>query len=174
MKKKTFIIFIIIFFIFCFFIFFIGLNKTTDDYIPIKTLGKKIKTFEAIKLFDNQKIVSDQIFINNQIYLFNIWASWCLPCRNEHKILMVLSNNPLINIVGINYKDDPENANKFLDTMGNPYSLILKDEDGIVSIELGAYGVPETFVINKDKIILKKFIGPLNMESIKEIELLIK
>ena len=174
MKKKTFIIFIITFLIFCFFIFFIGLNKTTDDYIPNKTLGKKIKTFEAIKLFDNQKIVSDQIFFNNQIYLFNIWASWCLPCRNEHKILMVLSNNPLINIVGINYKDDLENANKFLDTMGNPYSLILKDKDGIVSIELGAYGVPETFVINKDKIILKKFIGPLNMESIKEIELLIK
>ena len=77
-------------------------------------------------------------------------------------------------MVGLNYKDNFNNAKKFINSMGNPYSDILVDEDGTISIELGAYGVPETFIINEKKIILKKFVGPLNQQSLKEIELLIK
>ena len=87
---------------------------------------------------------------------------------------MNLSKNPSVEIIGLNYKDNIFNAKKFIKEMGNPYSEILLDEDGIISIELGAYGVPETFIINEDKIIIKKFIGPLSDKSMKEIKSILK
>ena len=87
---------------------------------------------------------------------------------------MKLSSNPSIKIIGLNYKDDLKNAKKFINEMGNPYSEIVIDNDGTISIELGAYGIPETFVIDKNKIILKKFVGPINDQSLKEIESLLK
>ena len=87
---------------------------------------------------------------------------------------MQLSSNPSIRIIGLNYKDDLTNAKKFINEMGNPYSEIIIDNDGTISIELGAYGIPETFVIDTNKIILKKFVGPINDQSLKEIESLLK
>ena len=87
---------------------------------------------------------------------------------------MQLSKNPSIKIIGLNYKDDLDSAKKFINNMGNPYSEIVTDEDGTISIALGAYGVPETLVINANKIILKKFIGPLNNQSLKEIKSFLK
>ena len=87
---------------------------------------------------------------------------------------MQLSSNPSVRIIGLNYKDDLTNAKKFINEMGNPYSEIIIDNDGTISIELGAYGIPETFVIDKNKIILKKFVGPINDQSLKEIESLLK
>jgi cytochrome c biogenesis protein CcmG/thiol:disulfide interchange protein DsbE len=87
---------------------------------------------------------------------------------------MQLSSNPSVRIIGLNYKDDLNNAKKFINEMGNPYSEIIIDNDGTISIELGAYGIPETFVIDKNKIILKKFVGPINDQSLKEIESLLK
>ena len=87
---------------------------------------------------------------------------------------MELSKNTSIKIIGLNYKDSLINAKKFINSMGNPYSNILVDNDGVISIELGAYGIPETLVIDKNKTILKKFVGPLNNQSLKEIKLLIK
>ena len=103
----------------------------------------------------------------------NIWASWCIPCREEHSYLEKLSQNTKIEIVGLNYKDNPINAKKFLTELGNPYKIILSDPSGIISIEWGAYGVPETYLIHKKKI-LRKFIGPLNDNSFSEIMALIK
>ena len=173
MKKKFFLLVIIIFVIICFVILFKGLNKSTT-YVPYETYGKKLISFDAKKLFNNEKINSDLFFIGNKFYLLNIWASWCGPCRAEHEILMQLSNNPSIKIIGLNYKDDLINAKKFINELGNPYSEILIDQDGTISIALGAYGVPETFIIDKNKTILKKFIGPLNGQSIKEINSLLK
>ena len=114
------------------------------------------------------------MFFENKIYLLNLWASWCAPCRIEHPILMQLSNNPSVRIIGLNYKDDLTNAKKFINEMGNPYSEIVIDNDGTISIELGAYGIPETFIIDENKIILKKFVGPLSPQSLKEIESIIK
>ena len=87
---------------------------------------------------------------------------------------MQLSINPSVKIIGLNYKDDLKNAKKFINEMGNPYSEIVIDNDGTISIELGAYGIPETFIIGKNKIILKKFVGPINDKSLKEIESLLK
>jgi len=173
MKKKILLILIIVFILFCFFVFLKGLNNNSS-YIPNENNGKKISSFNAKKLFNDQKIHSDKLFVEKNFYLLNIWSSWCVPCRAEHETLMKLKKNNLIKIIGLNYKDNLDNAKKFINVMGNPYSEILRDEDGTISIELGAYGVPETLVINENKIIIKKFIGPLTSQSLKEIELLIK
>ena len=173
MRSKILPIILTIFFIFCFFIFFKGLENS-NNYIPDKNLVKKFPSFNAKNFYDGKKINSDNLFSDKEIYLLNIWASWCLPCKKEHSILMELSKNTSIKIIGLNYKDSLINAKKFINSMGNPYSNILVDNDGVISIELGAYGIPETLVIDKNKTILKKFVGPLNNQSLKEIKLLIK
>ena len=112
---------------------------------------------------------SDEIFKNDKIYIFNIWASWCVPCQDEHPILMELSNQKTIEVIGLNYKDNSKNAKNFLKELGNPYKIILIDNDGTIAIEWGAYGVPETFLIYKKKVI-EKFIGPLNLILLIDIK----
>jgi len=97
-----------------------------------------------------------------------------VPCRAEHPLLMQLSKNQSIKLIGLNYRDNFNNAKKFIDDLGNPYSRILNDKDGTLGIEFGAYGVPETFLIDKNKDIIKKFVGPINQKIVKEIELIIK
>ena len=173
MKKKTLLIIITIFVLFCFVVLLKGLSNS-NTYVPNTKIGKQLLSFKAKKLFNNKEVISDELFFENKIYLLNLWASWCVPCRTEHHILMKLSSNPSIKIIGLNYKDDLTNAKKFINEMGNPYSDIVVDNDGTISIELGAYGIPETFIIDKNKIILKKFVGPINDQSLKEIESLLK
>ena len=173
MKKKTLLIIITIFVLFCFVVLLKGLSNS-NTYVPDTKVGKQLLSFKSKKLFNNEEVISDELFFENKIYLLNLWASWCVPCRTEHHILMKLSSNPSIKIIGLNYKDDLTNAKKFINEMGNPYSDIVVDNDGTISIELGAYGIPETFIIGKNKIILKKFVGPINDQSLKEIESLLK
>ena len=103
----------------------------------------------------------------------NIWSSWCAPCRDEHQYLMELSKEKNLEIIGLNYKDNTLNAKKFLNELKNPYSNIILDSDGLIAIEWGAYGVPESFLIY-DKSIIKKIIGPLNENLVFEINELIK
>ena len=172
MRNKIFIIFGFILFIFCFIIFYKGLQKP-NVYSPELNQKKSIPSFVSLDFYSNEKVLSDDIFKKGNYYLVNIWSSWCVPCRSEHPFLIRLKNNK-INLVGINYKDNINNAKAFLNELGNPYSKILSDKNGVISIELGAYGVPETFLINKEKIIIKKIIGPINNESYKEILNLIK
>ena len=173
MKKKTLLIIITIFVLFCFFVLFKSLNKN-NTYVPNTTSGKQLSSFSAKTLFNNEKINSDLLFSENKIYLLNIWASWCAPCRDEHNILMQLSDNPSIEIIGLNYRDNLINAKNFINELGNPYSEVLIDKDGTISIGLGAYGIPVTYIIDKNQIILKQFVGALNDQSLKEIENLIK
>ena len=173
MKNKIPISLIIFFFIFCFIVLFKGLNNS-NIYVPKLKSEKILINFKSKELFSEIEISSDQLFIDSDFYILNIWSSWCLPCRDEHKFLMQLSKNSSLMIVGLNYKDKPINAKKFLNELGNPYSTILLDTDGTISIELGAYGVPETFLINDEKKIIKKIIGPINKQLINEINLMIK
>jgi len=173
MKNRIYLIFTTSFFIFCFVIFYKGLNNS-NIYTPKSDAKKNIPTFIAKDFYSKNKISSEKIFSNKDLYVLNIWASWCVPCREEHSILMELSKNRLIKLIGLNYKDNLNNAQKFIDELGNPYSQILIDKDGTLAIEFGAYGVPETFIIDKDRKILKKFIGPLNKKILKEIELYLK
>ena len=127
------------------------------------------KDFNSSIYLNSKKIFEDDIF-----YIVNIWASWCLPCRTEHPLLMELSKNNSSKLIGLNYKDNLNNAKKFINEFGNPYSQILIDNEGILSVEFGAYGVPETFIIDKNKKIIRKFVGPISNEIIEEIKLIIK
>ena len=99
----------------------------------------------------------------------NIWASWCVPCKEEHKFLMKLKKDERIELIGFNYKDNFKNASSFLKDLGNPYDIIVSDKDGTGSIEWGAYGVPESFLVYQSKII-KRFIGPIRSEDLLEIQ----
>jgi cytochrome c biogenesis protein CcmG/thiol:disulfide interchange protein DsbE len=106
--------------------------------------------------------------LKGRVTLVNIWASWCAPCRQEHPILMDLARDGSLRLVGINYKDDPENARRFLGTIGNPFDAVGVDPTGRTAIEWGVYGVPETFVIGPDGTIRHKHIGPLLPEQMPE------
>ena len=167
MKIKIFPTLLVIISLIVFFIFYKGLQNS-NIYIPESSIEKDIPTFKA-KIFDTENYInSKNIFEEDKFYLFNIWSSWCGPCREEHPFLIKLSDQKNIKIIGLNYKDNIENAKNFLKELNNPYDIILLDKDGTTSIELGAYGVPETFLIYKKKII-KKIVGPLNENSFLKI-----
>lgn len=96
-----------------------------------------------------------------QVNIVNVWASWCVPCRDEHPVLMDLADDPQVRVLGINYKDRPENARRFLGALGNPFDKVGVDESGRSAIEWGVYGVPETFIVDANGIIRYKHIGPI-------------
>ena len=172
MKKKIIYLLIVLIFIFIFTVFLKGLYKS-NLYTPSNISNKNLIEFSGKDLLSNVEINSQQLISTKKFTLINIWASWCVPCRSEHSILMDLSKNPNLNLVGLNYKDQSESAKKFIYELGNPFSNILVDNNGIISIELGAYGIPETFIVNNNTEIIKKYIGPLTNKSFKEIEKII-
>ena len=114
------------------------------------------------------------LFEDHEYILINIWASWCLPCRQEHPYITKISKFDNLKVIGLNYKDKKNNAQNFLDELGNPYDIILKDLDGTKSIFLGAFGVPESFLVDKELNLLKKYIGPIDSESTIEVKKLLK
>ena len=173
MKSKLILFVVIIFLSFCFVIFYKGLNNS-NTYVPKVMNKKNIPIFEAKDFNSNVYLNSENIFEEDTFYIVNIWASWCVPCKTEHPLLMELSKNRSIKLIGLNYRDDLDNAKKFINEFGNPYSQIIIDKEGTLSVEFGAYGVPETFMINKKKKIIRKFIGPINKEIVEEIKLIIK
>jgi|SRR5210317_99679 cytochrome c biogenesis protein CcmG/thiol:disulfide interchange protein DsbE len=170
--KNKFSILLIVFFTFIFIIFYKGLNNS-NIYVPSTQVEKDVPDLKVKLLRSQNEIELKSLFEGNEFYLINIWSSWCGPCREEHPILMNLKNQKNINIIGLNYKDNKANAEKFLRELGNPYYEILEDNNGSKSIELGAYGVPESFLIHQNKII-RKYIGPLNQNLFTEINSLIK
>ena len=172
--KNKFILFIVItFLIFCFVVFYKGLNNS-NTYTPIINDKKRIPLFEAKDFNSNVYLDSKKIFNEDIFYIVNIWASWCVPCRTEHPLLMQLSKSQSVKLIGLNYRDNFNNAKNFISEFGNPYSIILIDKDGTLGIEFGAYGVPENFLIDKNKDIIKKFVGPINQEIVNEMKLIIK
>ena len=172
MKSKVIAITLILFFLITFVIFFKGL-KIPNLYTPISIQEKEVPSFELKSFGNDTKIISEKIFRGNKYYLMNIWASWCIPCRDEHKFLMELKKDKKIELIGLNYKDNFKNATSFLKDLGNPYNIIVSDKDGIASINWGAYGVPESFLIHKNKII-KRFIGPINNEDLSELKKIVR
>ena len=167
MNKNIKFIIIILFILFVFFVFYKGLEKP-NNYLPEKNLNKVDTSLVFKNLNDQKEILLGELIKNNSFSIINIWASWCLPCRDEHVYLLKLRNTNKVNIIGINYKDKKSNAIEFLSDLGNPYYEVLVDLDGTKSIELGAIGVPETYLIN-NKIVVKKYIGPLDDIKFKEI-----
>ena len=173
MRNKFSLFIIIIFLSFCFVIFYKGLNNS-NTYAPKIKNKKDMPIFEAKSFDSNTYLHSKKIFEEDIFYLVNIWASWCVPCREEHPLLMKLNKYQSVKLIGLNYRDNLNNAKNFINKFGNPYSQILVDYDGALSVEFGAYGVPETFIIDKNKKIIKKFIGPINKEIVEEIKSIIK
>ena len=173
MKNKLNLLIIITFLSFCFIIFYKGLSNS-NTYSPKISDKKNIPTFEAKDFNSNIYLNSEKIFEEDTYYIINIWASWCIPCRKEHSLLMELSKIQSIKLIGLNYRDNLSNAKNFIDELGNPYTQILIDNDGTLAVEFGAYGVPETFLISKNKKIIRKFIGPINREMLEVIKSIIK
>jgi len=168
MKKKLTLILLLIFFSVSFVILYFSLNKV-ETYIPEKITNKNIIEFSAQDLFSNQEVNFNNLVRKDKLTIINIWASWCQPCRMEHPFLMKLIDIKKINLIGLSYKDNNKNSKKFLYDHGNPFSKVLVDKNGLISINIGAYGVPETYLISSDKKILKKYIGPIKKENYLEI-----
>jgi len=103
-----------------------------------------------------------------QVWVLNVWASWCVSCRAEHAVITALANKNLVSVIGLNYKDEPDDATRWLEQFGNPYTASVMDGDGRVGIDWGVYGVPETFIIGADGMIKYKHIGPVTHESLEQ------
>jgi cytochrome c biogenesis protein CcmG, thiol:disulfide interchange protein DsbE len=154
-------IFIIIIFIVG--VFFMGLNKDTNYNTNFLT-GKKISNI-SLEYFDENKFYEEKDLKRNNYTLINFWASWCSPCRQEHPLLVQLSKEKNLKLLGVNFKDKKKQAETFLNNLGNPYDFLTKDELGKSSVKFGVYGIPESILVNKDLMILKKFVGPLSSED---------
>ena len=172
MKNRLLPLFIISIFIIIFLILYKGLQNS-NIYTPETKINNDIPSFSSELFYSKKLIDSSELFNLDKFYLLNIWSSWCVPCKLEHPLLMSLSENKKVNVIGINYKDNKKNAEIFLNKLGNPYEKIIFDKEGIYAIEWGAIGVRESFLIHNGTII-RKYIGPLSEKSIKEIKLLIK
>jgi cytochrome c biogenesis protein CcmG/thiol:disulfide interchange protein DsbE len=116
----------------------------------------------------------DPAVFKGKVSVVNVWASWCVPCHDEAPLLTALGQDTRLQVVGINYKDVPENARRFLGRYGNPFGIVGVDGNGRASIEWGVYGVPETFVVGRDGIIAYKMVGPVtpeNFDSVLRVEI---
>ncbi len=140
----------------------VGLTLNPRE-VPSPLIGKPAPAFRLFQLRDPQKPLAVEE-LHGQVWLLNVWASWCTPCLEEHPHLLELSRSGEVPIYGLNYKDQREAALKWLARHGDPYRNIVVDADGRVSIDYGVYGVPETFVIDKQGIIRFKQIGPVTPE----------
>ena len=172
-KKSIFSLIILVLLILSFFVFKFALEKE-KIYSP-KITDNQINTgFEVTDLTEEKKINLNQILLGKNFYLINIWSSWCEPCKDESDKLLELKNDTRIKMIGINYKDKKKNALNFLKLYGDPFDQIFIDKQGTIAINYGAYWVPETFLINEDNKVLKKYIGPLDDEDIYEIKKIAK
>ena len=168
------IIKIIILFIFLFGIgiFYIRLTRATN-YNTSSLINRETPEFKIISFDDSNFFTRDDIK-KYDYTLINFWASWCAPCRIEHPILMKLSQKKKLMLLGINFKDKELQAKTFLSELGNPYDLLAKDKNGKHSVKFGIYGIPESILINKELMIIEKFVGPLSIDDYNNIIIIIE
>ena len=151
----------------------VGLTLNPRE-IPSPLVGKPAPDFSLPQLYDQEKIFSSKE-LAGKVWLLNFWASWCGGCKTEHPVLMQLAQSGAVPIYGMDYKDQREEALTWLKQWGNPYPVIAMDQSGRVGIDYGVYGVPETYVIDKQGMIRYKQIGPLDDETVaKKILPLVK
>ncbi len=165
--QKIIKIIILLIFLFVIGIFYISLTRDTN-YNTSSLINKDTPEFKIIS-FDESNFYTRDDIKKKDYTLINFWASWCAPCKIEHPILMKLSQKKNLMILGINFKDKNAQAKKFLNELGNPYDLLAKDKNGKQSVRFGVYGIPESVLIDKDLMILKKFVGPLSFDDYNNI-----
>ncbi|CAH1903879.1 thiol:disulfide oxidoreductase CcmG [Candidatus Nitrotoga sp. HW29] len=143
----------------------IGLTLNPRE-VPSPLINKVAPTFRLPQLHDAAKTIGPED-LRGKVWLLNVWASWCVTCRQEHPLLVELERQKLVPIYGLNYKDNRDDGLALLRNSGDPYTLSAYDREGNVGIDWGVYGVPETFVIDKSGLIRHKFIGALTPELIQ-------
>ena len=146
-------------------LFFFRLGAGDPSRIPSALINKPVPDFSLppIEGTTGEGLNSERL--RQGVHVVNVWASWCAPCRAEHPIMIELSKDKRIDLVGINYKDVPENAVRWLGALGNPFATIGADPNGRAAIDWGVYGIPETFIV-RDGTITYKFVGPLSEEAL--------
>ena len=138
----------------------LGIGLTLNPrLVPSPLIGKPVPKFDLPLLFSEGRFTNKDLI--GHVTLVNVWASWCFACRQEHETVKHLSRNG-VRVIGLNYKDEPDDAKSWLAKLGNPYQAIAVDYNGRIAIDWGVYGAPETFLIDKDGIIRHKVIGPLS------------
>lgn len=140
--------------------------RLDSTLVPSPLVGKTAPSFELPLLhLESASLTPEQL--NGAPWLLNVWASWCVACRDEHELLLQLANQGVV-IIGLNYKDDPGQARRWLRDLGNPYLVTAVDQAGGAAIDWGVYGVPETFLIDPSGVIQFKHIGPLSADVIND------
>jgi cytochrome c biogenesis protein CcmG/thiol:disulfide interchange protein DsbE len=144
---------------------FAGLYRDPRE-VPSPLIGKPAPPFALAQLHEPTRKLRPAD-MKGQVWLLNVWASWCVSCREEHPLLMQLANAKIVSIVGLDYKDEPVAGKGWLAQNGDPYNLSVVDRDGRVGIDWGVYGVPETFVVDKEGTIRYKQIGPITPDALQ-------
>ncbi len=144
----------------------VGLNLKPRE-VPSPLIDKPAPAFSLPRLDAPEQALGLQD-LKGKVWLLNVWASWCVACRQEHPLLVELAGQNMVPIYGLNYKDKRDDAIAWLARFGNPYVASLSDTEGLVGIDYGVYGVPETFVIDKDGTIRLKHIGPVTPEALRD------
>jgi cytochrome c biogenesis protein CcmG/thiol:disulfide interchange protein DsbE len=163
MSKKL-LIPLAVFVVLCGFLF-AGLWRDPRE-VPSPLIGKPAPSFTLAQLHQPAKTLGPSD-LRGQVWLLNVWASWCVSCREEHPLLVELGRAKIVPIVGLNYKDEPAAGMRWLTQNGDPYNVSVVDRDGRVGIDWGVYGVPETFLVDKEGMIRYKQIGPITAEALE-------
>ena len=172
MKKQLLILPSVFFLLILSIFFYLLIIDRNPSELPSTLLNKNVPKFEAESLLKNEKFISSQEF-GNETTLVNFFATWCKPCRDEHPYIKRFSNEEGIKVIGINYKDNPKKAIQWLRELGNPYSNVAIDKNGRIAIDWGAYGIPETFIVNSKGVIKYRHVGPVTKKIYKKINLII-
>lgn len=136
--------------------------------IPSPLVDKPAPEFSLPKLHHPQELLTKND-LKGKAWVLNVWASWCVSCRTEHPVLNYFAKNKTVPLIGLNYKDNPEEGKKWLKQLGNPYDMSIMDIEGRTGIDWGVYGVPETFLVDKRGMIRHKHIGPLTYNDVQQI-----
>jgi cytochrome c biogenesis protein CcmG/thiol:disulfide interchange protein DsbE len=148
---------------------FLGFMLLQDDrdpsYLPSPLIGKAAPSVAGPSLIADSPAVTNDLIGAGGPVLVNFFASWCLPCRVEHEVLSDLAGDAGLTVIGINYKDEPEDGRAFLGELGNPYAAVVGDGTGAISVNWGVTGLPETFVVDGDGIIVYRHFGPILPEQ---------
>lgn len=145
----------------------VAMNSGQDtSAIPSPLLGKPAPEFALPVLGEPERIITGAD-LRGEPYLLNVWGSWCPACRDEHPVITELANSGRVKVIGYDYKDTPEDAQRWLEQYGNPYALVIADQDGLAALDWGIYGAPETFLVDAQGVVRWKYIGPITPEVVE-------